>query len=110
MTYVDEDVCEACGCAEGADRCRGGRIPGRGMGTAGFVLAFLLAPVGLGLSIVSVVRAHRAGRRNRLAVAGIVVAGALMLIVPLLMSHASAVCRDLGPGVHVVNRVTYTCS
>ena len=65
-------------------------VPGRGLGIAGFILSLLgaFSPIGLVLSIVSLVQAKRVGRGNGLAVAGIVfgVIGTVVLVVVLVAS------------------------
>ncbi|MGJ4844139.1 DUF4190 domain-containing protein [Leifsonia sp. Le1] len=93
--------------------------PGRGLGIAGFVLSFffLLNIVGLVLSIVGLVQSRRAGNRNGLAVAGIIIAAVgiavtgliVALVVPAFVDAAQT-CARLGDGVHVVGNATYTCT
>ena len=86
--------------------------PGKGLGIAGFVLAFFgpLALVGVILSIV-------AGQKNGLALAGIIL-GAVVLVVTTIAIvvavlaglHLVETCQELGNGVHEVDGVTYTCN
>lgn len=91
--------------------------PGATIGIAGLVLSFVLAPVGLIVSIVAIVRSRRSGRRNGFAIAGVAVATTLLagfallaaLIVPPIVD-AVQTCADLGPGVHQVGNARYTCT
>lgn len=91
--------------------------PGATMGIVGLVLSFFMAPVGLIVSIVALIRSRRSGRRNGFAIAGIAVASTLLagfalliaLIVPPIVD-AVQTCADLGPGVHEVGNARYTCT
>lgn len=94
-------------------------VPGRALGIVGFVLSLVggLSLVGLILSWVALVQSRRAGSRNRLAVAGIVIgaSGVLLTLVILAVSIPTLVgvvetCRELGLGVHQVGNATYTCT
>ena len=94
-------------------------VPGRTLGIVGFVLSLVggLSLVGLILSWVALVRARRVGRRNGLALAGVIIGGAgvLLAIVVLAVSIPTLTgvvetCRELGPGVHQVGNSTYTCT
>ncbi|MFE6254351.1 DUF4190 domain-containing protein [Agromyces sp. NPDC057865] len=96
-----------------------GEVPGRTLGIVGFVLSLVggLSLVGLILSWVALAQSRRAGHRNRLAVAGVVIGGAgvLLAIVVLAVSIPTLAgvvetCRELGPGVHEVGNATYTCT
>jgi hypothetical protein len=90
--------------------------PGRVLSIVGLVLAFLVAPVGLIISIVAAVKLGKAKQPKGLAIAGIIV-GALVtifwiiLVVILVAVAASLVgmCGELGAGVWEVNGATYTC-
>jgi hypothetical protein len=93
--------------------------PSRGFEIAGFVLSFFgfLAIAGLIMSTISFRRLGRAGQPRGLSLAGIIIS-----IVVLLLTLAGIIagivgatalvgaCQDLGPGTHVVDGVTYTCS
>ena len=61
--------------------------PGQGLGIAGFVIAFTgINILGLILSIVGLTKSRKAGYKNGLAVAGIVLNAVLMVVVfPLLI-------------------------
>lgn len=94
--------------------------PARGLTIAGFVLAFLIAPLGAILSIVALVKINSAGGSSRgLAIAGIIIGalGTIAWIVTIIVSAAilgAAVdmvgtCLDLGPGVWDVDGATITC-
>lgn len=90
--------------------------PGRVLSIVGLVLAFLVAPVGLIISIVAAVKLGKAKQPKGLAVAGIIV-GALVtifwiIVVVILVAVAASLvgmCGELGAGVWEVNGVTYTC-
>lgn len=84
--------------------------PGGDTAVSGMIFAFFLPPLGLLLSIRGLRRSKRAGQRNRLAMAGIIVSvfttilavGVLVFFVNMLMT-ASAKCDELGPGTHYVD-------
>lgn len=93
--------------------------PSRGFEIAGFVLSFfgLLAIAGLIMSTISFRRAGRAGQPRGLALAGIIISIVVLVVtvasIALAIAGISAVaetCADLGPGTHVVDGVTFTCS
>jgi len=93
--------------------------PSRGFEIAGFVLSFFgfLAIAGLIMSTISFRRLGRAGQPRGLSLAGIIISiVALMLTLAFIIAAivgATALvgaCQDLGPGTHVVDGVTYTCS
>lgn len=91
--------------------------PGATLGIVGLVLAFFMAPVGLIVSIVALVRSRRSGRRNGFAIAGVAVAATLLVGFAMLMAlivppivDAVQTCADLGPGVHQVGDARYTCT
>ncbi len=93
--------------------------PGRAIGIVGFVLAFffVLNIAGLVLSIIARVKSCRAGFRNGLALAGIIIsavgtAGVIVILafaIPLLV-NAGQECARLGAGVHVIGNSVYTCT
>lgn len=95
-----------------------GAAPGKNLGIAGFILAFLgpLTVLGLVLSIVAAVQSRRARVGNGLAWAGICVgiAGtALVVLFAVMMiigfSLMAETCAQLGPGVHQVGNTMVTC-
>jgi multisubunit Na+/H+ antiporter MnhG subunit len=57
--------------------------PGRTLGIIGFILAILIAPVGLIISIVALVKSRRARMGNGFALAGIII-GALFTILGVI--------------------------
>ncbi len=91
--------------------------PGQGLAVAGLVLAFVLAPLGLILSIVAAVRLGKAGAPRGLAIAGIAVGAVItviwiigIIVLVSVFANLFSMCADLGPGVWQVGGVTYTCS
>lgn len=96
-----------------------GSTPGRGLGIAGFVLAFFgpAALIGLILSIVGLVQSRRAGRSNGFAIAGIIISAlvllafiGLVIVGAIAASQVAETCQQLGAGTHVKDGITYTCS
>jgi hypothetical protein len=92
-------------------------FPGKTLGIVGLILAILIPLVGLILSIVARVQSKKAGYKNSLATAGIIVGAVLIaiyiiiwIIAAIAIAGVVAQCGDLGPGVHYVNGVTITCS
>ncbi|RWZ78816.1 MAG: DUF4190 domain-containing protein [Candidatus Microsaccharimonas sossegonensis] len=91
--------------------------PGKSLGVAGFVLSLFISGVGLIVSIIAYNQSRRAGYKNGLAKAGIIigaiftafglVAGTIMAIFAISLSNQ---CNTLGPGTHVVNGATITCT
>ncbi|TPW76976.1 hypothetical protein [Schumannella sp. 10F1B-5-1] len=91
--------------------------PWRILAIIGFVAAFLFSLLGLGLSIAARVQSKRAGEPSGLALAGIIVSivrlvldVALVVVFVSIFSGLFAKCAELGPGEHVVDGVTYSCS
>ncbi|PRB16014.1 DUF4190 domain-containing protein [Microbacterium sp. MYb62] len=90
--------------------------PGRVLSIVGLVLAVLVAPVGLIISIVAAVKLSKAKEPKGLAIAGIIV-GALitifwivvLIIVFTLLAAVIGMCAELGPGVWQVDGVNYRC-
>lgn len=90
---------------------------GQGLAVAGLVLAFVIAPLGLILSIVAAVKLGKAGAPRGLAIAGIAVGAVItviwiigIIVLVSVFANLFAMCADLGPGVWQVGGVTYTCS
>ncbi|MGS0561197.1 DUF4190 domain-containing protein [Microbacterium aurugineum] len=90
--------------------------PGRVLSIVGLVLAFLMAPVGLVISIVAAVKLGKAGQPKGLAIAGIIVGAIItileivaIILVVTVFAGLLGMCADLGPGVWEVGGVTYTC-
>jgi len=92
-------------------------VPGKTLGIVGLILAFLAPVIGLILSIVAKVQSRKAGVPNGIATAGIIV-GAILTVIYIIfiaIAIAGAValvgqCADLGPGIHDIDGVRYTCS
>ena len=94
--------------------------PGKTLGIVGLVLAFLSAVIGLIISVVANNQSKAAGYTNTPAKIGIIVGiimtviGVIIGIVAIIIAvtvamNVAAQCADLGPGVHVLDGVTYTC-
>ena len=90
--------------------------PGRVLAIIGLVLAILVAPVGLVISIVAAVKLGKAGQPKGMAIAGIIV-GALitifwivvLILVFTVFAALFGMCAELGPGVWQVDGMTYRC-
>ena len=88
----------------------------RTLSIVGLVTAIIpcTAVIGLVASIVALVRGRRTpGSTRTMAVVGVVI-GALWIIGGILLvvfgiGTLIQTCADLGPGVHYVDGVTYTC-
>lgn len=106
----------------------GAADPGKTLGIAGFIVALLSAfiniftfgipsVVGLVLSIVGLNKSKKAGHKNGLALAGIIIS-AIALVLTLAFFAVAALgfaalmskCAELGPGVHYVDGVEITCN
>ncbi|MBN6190566.1 DUF4190 domain-containing protein [Microbacterium sufflavum] len=90
--------------------------PGRVLSIVGLVLAFLLPPIGLILSIIAAVQLGKAHAPKGLAIAGIIVGAVLTILeiigIILLVTVFAGIfgmCAELGPGVWEVGGVTYRC-
>jgi ABC-type thiamin/hydroxymethylpyrimidine transport system permease subunit len=99
----------------------GETYPGKGLGIAGIILAILLPLIGLIVSLIANSQSKKAGYKNGPAKAGIIVGiiltvlgiiGGIMIAVggAALFGGVVQACVDLGPGVHEVGGITYTCS
>ena len=93
---------------------------GKTLGIVGLILAFLFSLAGLIVSIIARGQSKRAGVPNGPATAGIIISIIFMVlsvIFGIVFAVAGAslfgglmqICADLGPGVHEVGGVTYTC-
>ena len=60
--------------------------PGKALGIAGFILAFIFPLVGLILSIVALVKSKKAGLRNGLALAGIILSSVFFVMSAILLA------------------------
>lgn len=98
-----------------AHRAPGAENPGKTLGIVGLILSILgcTALIGIVVSIIGLVKSRKAGMGNGVAWAGIII-GVLWLIGGIV-GLATGVgglmdkCAELGPGVHQVDGVTYTC-
>ena len=106
----------------------GADYPGKTLGIVGVVLSILgffsggfLSIVGLILGAVANGQSKAAGLKNGPAKVAIIlgvislVLGLILFIVAIAVAipfftQLAATCAELGPGVHEVNGVTYTCS
>lgn len=97
--------------------------PTKGLSIASLILAFIVAPVGLVLGIVAMIKSKKLGRPNGLAIAAIILGalGTVGIIIAISVSIAAAVrysdliqqCRDLIPGSNptlVADGSTLKCS
>ncbi|KRC42539.1 DUF4190 domain-containing protein [Oerskovia sp. Root22] len=93
--------------------------PGKTLGIVGLVLSIIgcTSLIGLILSIVALNKSKKAGYKNGIALAGIIVGAVLLVgsIIALaafggLIGEVLEKCADLGPGTHYVDGVEYTCS
>ena len=98
-----------------------GENPGKTLGIVALVLAFVFAVVGLILGFVARRQSAAAGFTNGPATAAIVVSIIVIVlwigvIIAALVAGATvfdelaAKCAELGPGIHEIDGVTYTCS
>jgi hypothetical protein len=92
--------------------------PGHGLGIASLIVSILGAGlIGIILGVIGLNKSKKAGQKNGLALAGIIV-GALNLIVVTIIIVVSLMgvaqlatkCAELGTGTHIESGVTITCS
>ncbi len=90
--------------------------PGKTLGIIGLVLSFFTALIGMIISIIAFRSSKKAGFKNTPALAGIIIGaiftvGAIIGTIALVavIGKVATSCAQLGPGVHVVNGVTYRC-
>ncbi|MDF2554633.1 MAG: hypothetical protein K0R60_528 [Microbacterium sp.] len=99
----------------------GAPVPGKTMGIVALILAFFFQLGGLILGIIALVQSRKAGVKNTPALWAIIVSAVLMVVGIILMiviigglAAGSAAllerCAELGPGTHVIDGVTFTCS
>jgi hypothetical protein len=91
--------------------------PGRTLGIVGFILAFFVSPAGIVVSAIGLVKSRQAGRKNGLALAGLILSIVFFVVTVLfLVSVAATVasllaqCADLGGGVQTINGRAVTCA
>jgi len=91
--------------------------PGKTMGIVALVLSIVgVHLVGIIVGFIGLNQSKKAGQKNGFAVAGIIVGFVgLIAVIALLAGFGSifagifGACAELGPGVHEVGGVTYTC-
>ena len=93
--------------------------PGKTLGIVGLVLSIIgcTSLIGLILSIVALNKSKKAGYKNGIALAGIIV-GAVLLVGAIIFGIIAGIgameliekCSELGPGVWEETGITYTCS
>lgn len=91
----------------------------RGLSITGFVLSLIgpLTVAGLVVSIIALVKSSKANEPKGFALAGTII-GAVGTLLVILFTVAAVFgvnalleqCQGLGPGVHYVDGVEYTCS
>ena len=92
--------------------------PGHTLGIVSLILSIIgVHLIGLILGIVGLNKSKKAGQKNGLALAGIIigaiglVVGTILLVVLVSVAgQLAAKCAELGSGTHYVDGVTYTCS
>ena len=92
-------------------------VPGKTLGIVALVLSFFFQLIALILGIVALSQSRKAGAKNTPALVAIILSivfGIIWIVtVGGLIAAGGALlaqCQDLGPGVHVIEGVTYTCS
>lgn len=92
-------------------------VPGKTLGIVALILAFFFQLIALILGFVALSQSRKAGAKNTPAVVAIILSivfGLIWIIgVTIAILGIVAVasqCADLGPGIHELNGVTYTCS
>jgi hypothetical protein len=92
--------------------------PGHGLGIASLILSIIgVGLVGLILGIVGLSKSKKAGHKNGLAIAGIIVGIVNIIVVTLIVVTLTSAalllaskCNELGSGTHVIdNGTTITC-
>lgn len=102
--------------------------PGKTLGLAGFIVSLLSAfinvftfgipaIIALVLSILGLNKSKKAGHKNGLALAGVIIS-AIVIVLTLVFFVVAGLgfaallskCAELGPGVHYVDGVEITCN
>ena len=95
--------------------------PGKTLGVVSLVTAiFGLALVGLITGIIGLKRSKKAGFKNPMALAGIIISIVFTILFVAIFALASSSlfkaasnlsqkCKELGPGTHYVDGATYSC-
>jgi hypothetical protein len=92
--------------------------PGKILGIVGLILVFFTTIIGLIVSAIALNQSKRAGYKNTPAKVGVILGiisvvlavVALIVVFAVVLPGIASQCAELGPGVHEVNGVTYTCS
>jgi hypothetical protein len=95
-------------------------VPGKTMGIVALILSFFAQLIALILGVIALNQSKAAGYPNGpakaaiiisiiLIVVGIGIAVVFIVFGGALFGNLAQVCSDLGPGVHEVGGVTYTC-
>jgi hypothetical protein len=69
--------------------------PGRTLGIVGFILAILIAPVGLVISIIAFVQSRKAKTGNGFALAGIIIGAVFTVLGAILIAVIASFAADL---------------
>ena len=92
-------------------------VPGKTLGIVALILAFFFQLIALILGIVALSQSRKVGAKNTPALVAIILSIVFgivwILIIGGLVAGGAALlgqCADLGPGVHEIDGVTYTCS
>ncbi len=95
----------------------GGDDPGKGMGIAALIFAFIAPLIGFILGLMARSKSKKAGHKNGLALAAIIISTISMVVGLLIASMIILLavsrlqeCEKLGPGTHIVDGQTITCS
>ena len=95
--------------------------PGKTMGIVALVLSIIgLHLVGVVVGLVALSQSKKVGNKNGFALAGVIVGAVLfvisVIVIGLMIAGGAAffgwlteACRDLGPGVWLVDGITYSC-
>ncbi|UYN83100.1 MAG: DUF4190 domain-containing protein [Microcella sp.] len=91
--------------------------PGKTMGVVALVLSIIgLHLIGIIVGFIGLNQSKKVGQKNGFALAGIIIGFIGMVIVIALLVGGGALfgslfgaCAELGPGIHEVGGVTYTC-
>ena len=91
--------------------------PGRTLGIVGFILAFFVSPAGILVSAIGLVKSRKAGRKNGLALAGLILSIVFFIVTVLFLVGVAATvasllaqCADLGGGVQTIIGGAVTCA
>jgi hypothetical protein len=93
-------------------------VPGRTLGIVALIVSFFFSVIGIILGFIARSQSKAAGVKNTPATVAIVLGfifliGSILFFVlggAALFGGLAAACQQLGPGVHEVDGVTYTCS